>query len=40
VPVRKVVVEGIGEETVKARVKEYVVVINIADKRLRHNCED
>lgn len=38
--VGKVVVEEIGEETVKARVKEYTIVINITDKRLRHDCED
>jgi uncharacterized protein YecE (DUF72 family) len=38
--VGKVVVEEIGEETVKARVKEYVVIINIPERRLKHNCED
>jgi len=38
--VGKVVVEEIGKDVVKARVKEYTIVVNISDKRLRHDCED
>ncbi|MBO3833250.1 MAG: DUF72 domain-containing protein [Candidatus Brockarchaeota archaeon] len=38
--VGKVVVEEAGEEKVKAKVKEYAVIINIPDRRLKHDCQD
>ncbi len=38
--VGKVVVEEAGGEKVKAKVKEYTVIINIPDRRLAHDCED
>jgi len=38
--VGKVVMEEAGEGIVKARVKEYTVVINISDRRIKHDCDD
>ncbi|MEM2930895.1 MAG: DUF72 domain-containing protein [Thermoproteota archaeon] len=38
--VGKVVIEEAGEENVKARVKEYTVVVSLSDRRLKHDCED
>ncbi|MEM2930838.1 MAG: DUF72 domain-containing protein, partial [Thermoproteota archaeon] len=38
--VGKVIIEKAGGEKVEAKVKEYVVIISIPDRRLTHNCED
>ncbi|MBO3799362.1 MAG: DUF72 domain-containing protein [Candidatus Brockarchaeota archaeon] len=38
--VGKVIIEKAGGETVEAKVKEYVVIISIPDRRLTHDCED
>lgn len=38
--VEKVVVEEKGKDIVKARIKEYTVILNVFDKRIKHDCED
>lgn len=38
--VDKVVVEELGKDFVKARVKEYTIVVNMLEKKLKHNCDD
>ncbi|MEM1558005.1 MAG: DUF72 domain-containing protein [Thermoproteota archaeon] len=38
--VNKVVVEELGKDIVKAKVKEYIVIVNILKKTLKHNCDD
>lgn len=38
--VDKVVVEELSRDIVKARVKEYSVIINMMEKIVRHNCDD
>ncbi|MEM2981410.1 MAG: DUF72 domain-containing protein [Thermoproteota archaeon] len=38
--VDKVVVEELGETVIEARVKEYRVTVDMAGRRLRHDCDD
>ncbi|MGQ9596691.1 MAG: DUF72 domain-containing protein [Thermoproteota archaeon] len=38
--VDKVIVEETGESSIKAKVKEYRIAVDMAGKRLRHDCED
>lgn len=38
--VDKVVVEELGKDFVKASVKEYTIVVNMLEKKLKHNCDD
>jgi hypothetical protein len=38
--VDKVVVEELSKEIVRARVKDYTVVVNVLEKKLKHDCDD
>ncbi|MBO3799995.1 MAG: DUF72 domain-containing protein [Candidatus Brockarchaeota archaeon] len=38
--VDKVVVEEPGKDIVKAKVKEYTIVVNMLEKKLKHDCDD
>jgi len=38
--VDKVVIEEFGKEIIRARVKEYIIIINMPEKKLKHDCDD